>query len=84
MVWAINLTPEFEVRKFDGEETWETELALELTSGLSYRFAPGGSVGWRRAITPNIPTGRTVICANTMPSLPARTCTMAPSAGGGP
>lgn len=40
LVWAINLTPEFEVRKFDGEETWETELALELTSGLSYRFAP--------------------------------------------
>jgi len=40
LVWAINLTPEFEVRKFDGEETWETELAFELTSGLSYRLAP--------------------------------------------
>lgn len=40
LVWAINLTPEFEVRKFDGEETWETEMAFELTSGLSYRLAP--------------------------------------------
>lgn len=40
LVWATNLTPEFEVRKFDGEEDWETELAFEVTSGVSYRFAP--------------------------------------------
>lgn len=39
LVWATNLTPEFEVRKFEGEETWETELALELTSAVSYRIA---------------------------------------------
>jgi hypothetical protein len=40
LVWATNLSPEFERRKFDGESEWEKEMSLELSSGLSYRFAP--------------------------------------------
>ncbi len=39
LIWALNVTPEHEVRKFEGGD-WEKELAVEVTSGLSYRFIP--------------------------------------------
>lgn len=40
LVWATNISPEFEVRRFEGQSDWEKEMAFEVTSGLSYRFAP--------------------------------------------
>ena len=40
LVAVLNITPELETRKFIGSSTWETELALEFTTGLTYRFAP--------------------------------------------
>lgn len=45
LIWAINLTPEFERRKFDNSDEWEDELAVEVTTGLSYRFAPNWYAG---------------------------------------
>lgn len=45
LIWATNFTPEFEKRKFDNSDEWEDELAVEVTSGLSYRFAPSWSAG---------------------------------------
>ena len=51
LIWAANLTfePEWEHdREADetaGERDWEKELKLELTSGLSYRVAPGWYAG---------------------------------------
>ena len=53
LIWAANLTfePEWEKKKeFDpvaarSESEWEKELKLEVSSGLSYRFAPGWYAG---------------------------------------
>ena len=40
LLWATNLTLEAERRKFKGAgQSWEDELEIEVTSGLSYRFA---------------------------------------------
>ena len=54
LVWAANFTfePEWEKEKEPGEvagefETeWEKELKLEVSTGLSYRFAPGWYAGF--------------------------------------
>ncbi len=40
LVWAFNATLEQEFRKFKTEDSWESELEIEFTTGLSYRFAP--------------------------------------------
>lgn len=41
LIWATNFTAEPERRKFEnGDGKWENELELEVSSGLSYRFAP--------------------------------------------
>lgn len=40
LVWAFNLTPELEWRRFTDTDEKERELELEATTGLSYRFAP--------------------------------------------
>jgi hypothetical protein len=53
LIWAANLTfePEWEREKEqdpltgDIEEEWEKELKLELSTGVSYRFAPGWFAG---------------------------------------
>jgi hypothetical protein len=45
LVWAFNLALGQEFRKFKGEESWESELELEATTGLSYRFAPNWYAG---------------------------------------
>ena len=50
LIWAANLTlePEWEHDREVGETSereWEKELKLELTSGLSYRVAPGWYAG---------------------------------------
>ena len=62
LIWATNLTPEFEVRKFEGEDEWETELSFEVTSGVSYRFAPkwfGGLEGRYHSEYPDWPDANT-------------------------
>jgi hypothetical protein len=52
LIWAANLTfePEWEKEKEEvapgvTESEWEKELKLEVTTGLSYRFAPGWFAG---------------------------------------
>lgn len=46
LLWATNLTVEAERRKFEGAgQSWEDELEVEVTSGLSYRFAPNWWAG---------------------------------------
>ena len=45
LIAVLNITPELETRKFIGSPTWETELALEFTGGLTYRVAPKWFVG---------------------------------------
>jgi hypothetical protein len=51
LIWAANLTlePEWEhdreTNEITGERDWEKELKFELTSGASYRVAPGWRVG---------------------------------------
>ncbi|MBP7948393.1 MAG: hypothetical protein KA004_01970 [Verrucomicrobiales bacterium] len=44
LLWALNVTPEFEWYFPDGESS-ETEFILELSSGLSYRVAKNWFVG---------------------------------------
>ena len=41
VVWAINLSGEFEREKEISSGEWESELELEASTGVSYRFAPG-------------------------------------------
>ena len=45
LVWAINLGAEFEREKEIASGEWESELELEASTGLSYRFAPGWFAG---------------------------------------
>lgn len=46
LLWATNLTLEAERRKLQGSgNNWEDELEVEVTSGLSYRFAPNWWAG---------------------------------------
>ena len=45
LIAVLNITPELETRKFIGSSKWETELELEFTGGLTYRFAPGWYAG---------------------------------------
>jgi len=40
LIWAINISPELEFRQFSEAQAWESEMALEATNGLSYRFLP--------------------------------------------
>jgi Family of unknown function (DUF6662) len=44
LIWALNVTPEFEWY-FPKHEASEAEFVLEVTSGLSYRFAPNWFAG---------------------------------------
>ena len=45
LVWATNLSAELEREHNLEVREWETELELTLSTGLSYRFAPGWFVG---------------------------------------
>lgn len=40
VIWATNLAAEFEREHNREEQKWESELELQLSSGVSYRFAP--------------------------------------------
>jgi hypothetical protein len=66
LIWAANFTlePEWErdaeIDDTGGEREWEKELKLELTSGLSYRVAPGwyaGVEGRYASVYPNWTSG---------------------------
>ncbi|MBC7756260.1 MAG: hypothetical protein H7Z20_06405 [Bdellovibrio sp.] len=46
LLWATNLSVEAERRKIKGTgQNWQDELEVEVTSGLSYRFAPNWWAG---------------------------------------
>ncbi len=45
LIWATNLGAEFEREHDIAAGQWESELELEATSGLTYRFAPGWFAG---------------------------------------
>lgn len=45
IIWATNFSGEFEREHHREERSWESELELQLSSGLSYRFAPNWFVG---------------------------------------
>lgn len=45
LVWAANLTAEFEREHDRAGEEWESELELQLSTGLNYRLAPRWSAG---------------------------------------
>jgi hypothetical protein len=66
LIWAANFTlePEWEhdeeADETTGERDWEKELKLELTSGISYRVAPGwyaGVEGRYASVYPNWTSG---------------------------
>jgi len=45
LVWIANLTGEQEWEREPGEDEWEKEFEFEVSSGLSYRIAPGWNLG---------------------------------------
>lgn len=45
VIWATNFSGEFEREHHREEQFWESELELQLSSGLSYRFAPNWFAG---------------------------------------
>ena len=45
LVWAANFSAEFEREHNLGEREWESELELQFSTGLSYRFAPNWFAG---------------------------------------
>ena len=45
IVWAINVSGEFEREHNIEENEWESELELQLSTGVSYRIAPNWFVG---------------------------------------
>ncbi|MBC7369083.1 MAG: hypothetical protein H7343_20115 [Undibacterium sp.] len=45
LVWAVNFSGEFEREHNLDEREWESELELQLSTGLSYRFAPNWFAG---------------------------------------
>ncbi len=45
LIWATNFSGEFEREHNLDEQAWESELELQLSTGLSYRFAPGWFAG---------------------------------------
>lgn len=45
LIWAFNLSPEFEWNHFKDDGSNEKELEVEASTGLSYRFAPHWSAG---------------------------------------
>ena len=45
LIWATNLSAEFEREHDIAADEWESELELQASTGLSYRFAPGWFVG---------------------------------------
>jgi len=45
LIWATNFSGEFEREHNLDEQEWESELELQLSTGLSYRFAPNWFVG---------------------------------------
>ena len=40
MVWSTNITGEYELRRFDGESEYDSEIEFEVSTGLAYRIAP--------------------------------------------
>lgn len=45
LVWIANLTGEQEWERAPGDKEWEKEFEAEVSSGLSYRIAPGWNLG---------------------------------------
>ncbi len=45
VIWAANFSAEFEREHHLEEKEWESELELQFSTGLSYRFAPNWFVG---------------------------------------
>jgi hypothetical protein len=45
LIAVLNVSPEYEWAKGDGEPHWENELEFEVTGGLTYRVAPKWFVG---------------------------------------
>ncbi|HTJ77400.1 MAG TPA: DUF6662 family protein [Rariglobus sp.] len=45
LVWATNIGSEFEREHDLVADAWESELELQISTGLSYRFAPGWFAG---------------------------------------
>jgi len=45
LIWAANFSGEFEREHNLDEREWESELELQFSTGLSYRFAPNWFVG---------------------------------------
>ncbi len=45
LIWATNLSAEFEREHDIAADEWESELELQVSTGLSYRFAPGWFAG---------------------------------------
>jgi hypothetical protein len=45
LIFAFNWTLEQEFRKLKIEDSWSSELEMEFTTGLSYRFAPNWYAG---------------------------------------
>ncbi len=45
LVWATNISGEFEREHELVADAWESELELQVSTGLSYRFAPGWFAG---------------------------------------
>ena len=45
LIWAANFSAEFEREHNLGEREWESELELQFSTGLSYRFAPNWFAG---------------------------------------
>ncbi len=45
LVWATNISTEFEREHAIAADEWESELELQVSTGLSYRFAPGWFAG---------------------------------------
>ncbi|HEY8931853.1 MAG TPA: DUF6662 family protein [Rariglobus sp.] len=51
LIWATNLGAEFEREHNLFADEWESELELEASTGLSYRFAPGWFAGVEAVFT---------------------------------
>ena len=51
LVWATNISGEFEREHDLGADAWESELELQVSTGLSYRFAPGWFAGLEAVAT---------------------------------
>jgi len=45
LIWAANISPEFEREKMGLDTEWENHFLFEVSTGLSYRFAPNWYAG---------------------------------------